>query len=169
MTPRVVLVRYPAVEAGEERVTDHVTLAELADDLVRRIETTYGKSPEKVVPSRHGMRLDTGGMMMMDQPWVRCPLRGYGVYYKLEHAPTLAGAMIQRIEDVGRRRVYGGVPCVTFYMRYWIAVLPLTDAQTVLRSLKRNALRGFQVGDQRRAELALSPHLHIPGKTPAVA
>lgn len=167
---RVALVRYDQNKKGE-RVGNHVTLEGLEQGIVERIRTTYKEEPKGVEFRRHGgVFLDSGGIVMLDQPRLRCRLKGYGVYYKLEHAPYLADYLEQRINDVERRRIYGGRECVTIYMRFWIAVLPLEDAQRVLRHMRRNAQRGFVVGDQRLAELAgSSPHVHIPGKTPAEA
>lgn len=165
---RVALVRYN--QNGKEHVTNHATLEGLEGDLVERIKRTYGHEPESITyKARGGLWLDTGGMALVDQPVLVCRLKGYAVRYKLEHAPYLALNLRERIDDLSRRRTYGGRECVTIYMRFWIVVLPLEDALKVLAHLKKNSARGLVVGDQRRAELALLPDVHIPDKRPVQA
>lgn len=166
---RIAIVRYDQNRPGGP-VGNHVALEGMENDIIARIRKAYGEEPVAVgFKSRGGMLLDSGGIVLLDQPKLRCRLSGYGVYYKLEHAPYIAKYLEERIADMERRRVYGGRECVTVYQRFWITVLPLEDAQAVLRHLKKNATRGFVVGDQRRAELAADPHFHIPDKTPAEA
>lgn len=168
MSRRIAHIRYD--QSGKECVTNHATLEGLEGDVIERIRRAYGHEPQDVTyKARGGLWLDTGGMVMVDQPVMVCRLDGYSVRYKLEHAPYIAMALEERIADTGRRRVYGDQECVTFYMRYWIAVFPLKDARRVLRLAKRHAARGFEVGRVRRAELAACPDIHVEGITPGEA
>lgn len=162
MSRRIAHVRYD--QSGKEHVTNHATLEGLETDLIERIRRVYGHEPQSVTYKTHGgLWLDTGGIVMTDQPVMVCRLKGYAVRYKLEHAPYLALELKQRIDDLTRRRTYGDRTCVTFYMRFWIVVFPLEDALRVLRHLEKNAPRGLAVGQARLAELAVTPGIHIPG------
>jgi hypothetical protein len=153
-------------QAPREAIKNHLTIEGVADGIVERIRTTYGSEPTSVtIYKRLGILLDTGGMVMLDQPKLRCRLKGYSVYYKLEHAHHLAYIVERCVNNLERRRVYDGRECVSIYTDR-VVVLPLEDAMTVLRHLKRNATRGFVKHDQKLAELAASPHVYIPGKSP---
>ncbi len=142
-----------AHESGKPHITSHACPVALAGDVAARLLREYGEEPTSVT-YRHGVWLDADGCVLLDQPTIRVRLRGYSVCFKYEHAPYLAINLAKRLEDTGRRRVYGGRECVTVYQQFSIAVIPVDDARVVLRALKRHSLGGLKVGMERKAELA---------------
>ena len=159
----VIALTYPEDDgSGMGRVQNHICPLPLGAGVEKRIKDTYGQEPKKREEGRFPIFLDAGGMVFRDFPFVKVRLKGYSVKYKLEHAAVLYGPVADRLNDLTRRRTYGGRECVTIYTRFWILVLPVEDVKTILRSLKKHALESATRAEARMLGLrASSQHVHI--------
>lgn len=162
-TKSVIALTYPEDDgSGRGRVQNHICPLPLGADVEKRIKDTYGFEPKKREEGRFPIFLDAGGMVFTDFPYIRVRCRGFSVKYKLEHAAVLYGPVEDRLNDLTRRRTYGGRECVTIYTRFWILVLPVEDVKTILRSLKKHALESATRAEARILDLkASSQHVLI--------
>jgi len=165
----VIALTYPEDQNdGRGRCSNHICPIGLGADVEKRVKDTYGFEPRKREEGRFPIFLDAGGMIFRDFPYVKVRLKGYSVKYKLEHAAVLYGSVEDRLNDLTRRRTYGGRECVTIYTRFWILVLPTEDVKVILRSLKKHALESATRAEARILDLKASSQHVLIKRPPAV-